>query len=154
MPTKEEEKQHTDYGKQECQQRNAAIGKFVMQMLGQPDRLHKVEVKRLWEDHYRVNVLVGVDAASAHVAHSYFLVTDSDGHICCIRAEDYQTVLDYGRADVGHELVVGLPRHRLDDPTEHAVAKVGIREACARSEIWGRSSASDVALINGSSGTE
>jgi hypothetical protein len=38
-------------------------------------------VQRLWEDHYRVNVLVGVDAASAKVAHSYFLVADPNGTI-------------------------------------------------------------------------
>jgi hypothetical protein len=35
----------------------------------------------LWEDHYRVNVLVGPDAASARVANSYFLVVDGDGAI-------------------------------------------------------------------------
>jgi hypothetical protein len=35
----------------------------------------------LWEDHYRVNVFVGVDAASAKVANSYFLVADIDGNI-------------------------------------------------------------------------
>jgi hypothetical protein len=35
----------------------------------------------LWEDHYRVNVLVGFDAASTRVAHSYFLVVDSAGKV-------------------------------------------------------------------------
>jgi hypothetical protein len=28
-----------------------------------------------------VNILVGLDAASAKVAHSYFLVADSDGNV-------------------------------------------------------------------------
>jgi hypothetical protein len=43
--------------------------------------LHTVQVRHLWEDHYRVNVFVGLDAASAKVANSYFLVADSDGNI-------------------------------------------------------------------------
>jgi hypothetical protein len=52
-----------------------------MNRLGQPNDLQRVQVRRLWEDHYRVNVLVGADAASVKVAHSYFLVADSDGTI-------------------------------------------------------------------------
>jgi hypothetical protein len=60
---------------------NAAIGGQVMRTLGQPGDLHRVEVRPLWEDHYRVNVLVGLDAASVRVAHSYFLVTDGKGTI-------------------------------------------------------------------------
>jgi hypothetical protein len=38
-------------------------------------------VRRLWEDRYRVNVLVGPDAASAKIVNSYFLKSDSDGKI-------------------------------------------------------------------------
>ena len=52
-----------------------------MEALGQPGNLFKVQVKRLWDDHYRVNVLVGADAASVLLAHSYFLVTDAGGRI-------------------------------------------------------------------------
>ena len=62
-------------------QQNAAIGGQVLRALGQPSDLHRVEVRSLWEDHYRVNVLVGLDAASVRVAHSYFLVTDGKGTI-------------------------------------------------------------------------
>jgi len=40
-----------------------------------------VVVRRLWQDHYRVNVLVGSDLTSATIAHSYFLVADGDGKI-------------------------------------------------------------------------
>jgi hypothetical protein len=81
MPTQQQDKQHTDQEKQERQQLNAVIGKHVIHTLGQPGDLYTVQVRPLWEDHYRVNVLVGVDAASAKVAHSYFLVADSDGNI-------------------------------------------------------------------------
>ncbi len=57
------------------------IGDKVILTLGEPDCLHLVQVRPLWEDHYRVNVLVGENAASAKVAHSYFLVADSAGNI-------------------------------------------------------------------------
>lgn len=75
MPTKPHAREH-DHAQQ-----NAAIGGQVMRALGQPGDLHRVEVRPLWEDHYRVNVLVGLDAASVRVAHSYFLVTDGEGTI-------------------------------------------------------------------------
>ncbi len=81
MQTQQPDKQAREREKQERQQRHALIGKHVMHTLGQPGDLRRVQVRRLWEDHYRVNVLVGVDAASAKVAHSYFLVTDSAGNI-------------------------------------------------------------------------
>ncbi len=81
MPTQQQANQHTDRETQERQQRNASIGKHVIHTLGQPEGLHRVQVRQLWEDHYRVNVLVGVDAASAKIAHSYFLVADGNGNI-------------------------------------------------------------------------
>ena len=57
------------------------IGSHVMQTLGQPGDLHRVQVRSLWDCHFRVNIFVGPDAASAKVAHSYFLVTDKEGNI-------------------------------------------------------------------------
>ncbi len=59
----------------------AAIGGQVMRALGRPADPFRVQVRRLWEDRYRVNVLVGGDATSTTVAHSYFLVADGDGAI-------------------------------------------------------------------------
>ncbi len=56
-----------------------AIGAYVMRNLGRPANLVAVQVRCLWEDHYRVNVLVGENAASVTIAHSYFLVMGSDG---------------------------------------------------------------------------
>ncbi len=81
MSTQPQENEHKVQEKQARQQRKAAIGKHVIHTLGQPNNLHRVQVRYLWDDHYRVNVLVGVDAASAKVGHSYFLVADSDGNI-------------------------------------------------------------------------
>ncbi len=57
------------------------IGKQVMQALGKPDDLLRVEVRQLWAAYYRVNVLTGKDAASIRIANSYFLEADGDGNI-------------------------------------------------------------------------
>lgn len=66
---------------QEPDKLRALIQKRITQMLGQPGNLMQVQVRLLWEDHYRVNFVVGVDAASARVAHSYFLHADNAGNI-------------------------------------------------------------------------
>lgn len=52
-----------------------------MHTLGVPGDLERVQVRHLWDDRYRVNVLVGVDAASARVANSFFMVADNEGNI-------------------------------------------------------------------------
>jgi hypothetical protein len=59
----------------------AAIGERLVQSLGRPVDLREVRVWPLWEQHYRVNVLVGPDAASMRIAESFFLVADEDGNI-------------------------------------------------------------------------
>jgi hypothetical protein len=79
MPAQDEER--ADQEKQDRQRRSAALGKLVLDTLGQPGNLHRVQVRRLWDNHYRVNVLTGEDAAHAKVANSYFLVADEDGKI-------------------------------------------------------------------------
>jgi len=81
MPTKQQDELPRDQKKQERQQLNAAIGRRVINMLGQPANLYRVQVQPLWDEHYRVNIVVGVDAACAKVAHSYFLVADGEGNI-------------------------------------------------------------------------
>jgi hypothetical protein len=81
MATKQQEKQPTEPGKQARPDRSAMIGKGVLHILGQPKDLVCLQVRHLWDDHYRVNVMVGMDAVSARVANSYFLVTDHDGNI-------------------------------------------------------------------------
>lgn len=57
------------------------IGEQVMHQLGQPGQLHSVQVRKLWDDHFRVNVLVGADAATIQIADCFFLVTDAQGNI-------------------------------------------------------------------------
>jgi hypothetical protein len=60
---------------------NGLIGEQVLCALGEPDGLRSVQVRPLWGGHYRVNVFVGVDATSARVAHSYFVVADAEGDV-------------------------------------------------------------------------
>ena len=81
MPAKEQGKQQAEPEKQTHEQRSGVIVGQLLQALGRPATLYRVEVRHLWEDHYRVNVFVGPDAASTRVAHSFFMVTDEDGNI-------------------------------------------------------------------------
>jgi hypothetical protein len=60
---------------------NAVIGEQVMHALGRPPNLYAVQVRHLWLDNLRVNVLVGADATSVRVGHSYFLTVSGDGNI-------------------------------------------------------------------------
>jgi hypothetical protein len=61
--------------------RNVLIGHRVIQALGEPGDLLRVQVRQLWDGRYRVNVFVGADAGSARVANSFFLEADGDGNI-------------------------------------------------------------------------
>lgn len=60
---------------------HALVGERLLQTLGTPDDLLKVQVRRVWENSYRVNVFVGADISAAKVAHSYFLRADENGNI-------------------------------------------------------------------------
>jgi hypothetical protein len=95
MPTTQQEQQPTHSEQQRRQELHAAIGKHVLHLLGQPDDLHGIQVRQLWTDHYRVNVLVGVEVTSVRVAHSYFVVTDSAGNVLAATptiTKEYQRV--------------------------------------------------------------
>jgi hypothetical protein len=78
----EEKKPNPQHDEQQVQQSlNAVIGEQVMHALGKPPNLYAVQVRNLWLDNLRVNVLVGEDATSVLVAHSYFLTVSGDGNI-------------------------------------------------------------------------
>lgn len=70
-----------DQGRHARRRRKALISKHVIQALGRPGNLHRLQVRHLWDDNYRVNCLVGENSASVKVAHSYFLVADINGNI-------------------------------------------------------------------------
>jgi hypothetical protein len=75
--------QHTDRAARAAglEALDTAIRNHVILALGQPGDRCRVVVRRLWEDHYRVNVLVGSDITTTTIAHSYFLVADGDGKV-------------------------------------------------------------------------
>jgi hypothetical protein len=57
------------------------IGHRVTGTLGNRDNVQVVQVRPLWEHHYRVNVFIGADLLSAKILHSYFVHADADGNI-------------------------------------------------------------------------
>ena len=122
MPMPAHDQQHTDPEEQERQQRNAVIGNHVLHTLGRPGDLHRVQVRPLWEDRYRVNILVGTDAVSAKLAHSYFLVTDSDGNIVASTPKitrQYEPVTE-GRQTLASPLRLPSPSCNLDEGKDQA----------------------------------
>ena len=87
MSTAQQREQDRDRDQGEQQRRRAAIRGQVIRTLGTPVSLHDVQVRQLWGDNYRVNILVGEDAASLRVAHSFFLVVDGKGQILACTPE-------------------------------------------------------------------
>ena len=71
MPTKEQGPQQAELAKRTHEQRSSVIVGQLLQALGRPATLYRVEVRHLWDDHYRANVFVGADVASTRVAHSF-----------------------------------------------------------------------------------
>lgn len=57
------------------------VRRGVLAALGQPPGLYDVTVKPLWGNNYRVNVLIGQDATSVRIAHSYFIHAGTAGDI-------------------------------------------------------------------------
>ena len=87
MATAQQREQDRDRERGDQQRRHAAIRGQVIRSLGTPGDLHDVQVRRLWDDNYRVNILIGEDAASVRVSHSYFLVVDVAGKILACTPE-------------------------------------------------------------------
>ena len=81
MPMTQQSVGHEDLEQHKRETRDLLVAEGVLHALGEPSGLLKVQVRQLWEGHYRVNVFTGADAACARVAHSYFLVADGDGNI-------------------------------------------------------------------------
>ena len=66
---------------QDRRPREGAVGEEVLAALGRPVGLYQMTVRPLWGDYYRVNVLIGPDASSVRVIHSYFIEAGSGGEI-------------------------------------------------------------------------
>jgi hypothetical protein len=63
------------------QRLQAVILKQVIQQLGQPAGRFRVQIRKLWDDRYRVNIVEGPEVGADVIAHSFFLVTDNHGTI-------------------------------------------------------------------------
>lgn len=81
MATKVQEPTPPEQRKQKDGLLETVVRDNVMSSLGRPAGLNRVQVNRVWGNHYRVNVFVGTDFTSSKVAHSYFLEADGDGKI-------------------------------------------------------------------------
>ena len=81
MQTTQQREEHQDRERHKRETLNALIGEQVIHTLGEPADLLKVAVRLLWENYYRVNVLIGAEAATVKIADSYFVEADSDGNI-------------------------------------------------------------------------
>ncbi len=67
--------------KQEWTLRLDAIGKNILHALGRPADLHRLQVRALWDNHFRANVFTGPDFFSAKIVHSFFVVADQEGKL-------------------------------------------------------------------------
>jgi hypothetical protein len=81
MPTEQRREQPKDLERDKRETLHAVIGEQLLYTLGSPGDLLKVQVRPLWGNRFRANVYVGVDAAAAKLAHSFFLEADGDGNI-------------------------------------------------------------------------
>ena len=63
------------------EQTKAMIRSAVLGTLKQRDRGERIQVHLLWDNHYRVNVIVGDAALSVTISKSYFLIVDGSGKI-------------------------------------------------------------------------
>lgn len=85
QPRAEQEKKRDDSQKallkQEQELLTSLVREQVVQAIGSCPNLFHVQVRFLWECHFRANVFLGNDAASARIGASYFLTTSDDGKI-------------------------------------------------------------------------
>lgn len=83
MATREKETPEAPLAEEmgQARERGAAIAGAVLRLLGHPAGLRGVDVRPLWDNHYRANVLIGPDPTSIKIAHSFFLKADKQGVI-------------------------------------------------------------------------
>jgi hypothetical protein len=81
MPPTEQTDQDPRLDLQTSDRLNDLIAQQVVQSLGSPADLLKVQVRPLGGLRYRVNVFVGKYGVAARIADSFFLATDEQGQI-------------------------------------------------------------------------
>lgn len=58
-----------------------AICLNIMAALGRPSDFLRITARQITGKGYRVNVVTGCDAASARIAHSFFITADANGNV-------------------------------------------------------------------------
>jgi hypothetical protein len=81
MPTAQQPDKLKGRNQQMGEELRAIIGRHVLHALNDPSGLCKVQVRPLWSNFYRVNVLVEDQAGTVTIPHSYFLEVDGEGNI-------------------------------------------------------------------------
>lgn len=64
-----------------AERRYTAIVRSVIDALGRPTDFLRATVRPVAGQNYRVNVVTGLDAASARIAHSFFVTADENGKV-------------------------------------------------------------------------
>jgi hypothetical protein len=71
----------TDSADQSARRLATTICRNVIATLGRPGDLLRITARHVTGDGHRVNVITGPDAASARIAHSFFVTADENGNI-------------------------------------------------------------------------
>jgi len=71
----------TEPADQGAKKLTTAICRNVIAALGRPGDLLRITARQVTGDSYRVNVVTGVDATSARIAHSFFVVANENGDV-------------------------------------------------------------------------
>jgi hypothetical protein len=81
MISKQATTSHPETKAQDQDRLKSAIRSRVLTALDEENRLGRVDVRALWGDYYRVNVLVGENPGCIIIASSYFIEADQQGNI-------------------------------------------------------------------------
>ena len=81
MPKVNEREHVADEAKRQHLRVNAIIRERVMHLMGEPSGPYLVQVRPLWGDFYRVNIVLGDSAGPVRIANSYFLRVNGDHSI-------------------------------------------------------------------------
>lgn len=75
------DEQRSNRRTQEAGLLETVVRENFLALLGTPSEAHRIQVKCLWGDCYRVNVFVTDGVGAFRVAHSHFLQADGNGKI-------------------------------------------------------------------------
>jgi hypothetical protein len=81
MLTQQEEVERESTPEQPADELSVRVAASVLRLLGRPQGRHRVDVHPLWQNRYRVNVLVGERSTYAEIPHSFFVVADDAGNV-------------------------------------------------------------------------